>query len=69
MDVMFPCLQVHEMSVDEEVSTFYLILKPVPEDTSISSVMRVLIEKQFPVKKIKRISNKVTFTFCRSISF
>ena len=52
-------LQVHEMSSDEEINTFYLILKPVPEDIVISTVMRSLIEKKFPVKKIKRISNKV----------
>ncbi|XP_063679895.1 uncharacterized protein LOC134815307 isoform X2 [Bolinopsis microptera] len=51
---------VHEMSSDEEINTFYLILKPVPEDIVISTVMRSLIEKKFPVKKIKRISNKVT---------
>ena len=47
------------MSSDEEINTFYLILKPVPEDIVISTVMRSLIEKKFPVKKIKRISNKV----------
>ncbi|KAL5260399.1 hypothetical protein ACHWQZ_G010499 [Mnemiopsis leidyi] len=51
---------VHEMSSDEEINTFYLILKPVPEDITISTVMRCLIDKKFPVKKIKRISNKVT---------
>ena len=52
-------VQVHEMSSDEEINTFYLILKPVPEDITISTVMRCLIDKKFPVKKIKRISNKV----------
>lgn len=52
------------MSSDEEVSTFYLILKPVPETITISTVMRCLINKQFPVKKIKRISNKVCGEDC-----
>ena len=49
------------MSSDEEINTFYLILKPVPEDITISTVMRCLIDKKFPVKKIKRISNKVYY--------
>jgi hypothetical protein len=47
------------MASNEEINTFYLILKPIPEDINISTVMRSLIEKRFPVKKIKRISNKV----------
>ena len=47
------------MNGSEDIGTFYLILKPVPEDITISTVMRVLIERQFPVRKIKRISNKV----------
>ena len=57
--------QVHEMTGSEEVGTFYLILKPVPEDITISAVMRVLIERQFPVRKIKRISNKASLVCVR----